>query len=46
VPATLSYLTPGLGWTSDYVMLFDEAKGAIDVQGWVRNHSHLHLTTH
>lgn len=35
VPATLTYLTPGLGWTSDYVMLFDEAKGAIDVQGWV-----------
>lgn len=35
VPATLSYLTPGLGWTSDYVLLFDEAKGAIDVQGWI-----------
>ena len=35
VPTTLSYLTPGLGWSSDYVMLFDEAKGAIDVQGWV-----------
>lgn len=35
VPTTLSYLTPGLGWTSDYVMLFDEGKGAIDVQGWV-----------
>lgn len=35
VPATLSYLTPGLGWTSDYVMLFDEAKSAIDMQGWV-----------
>ncbi len=35
VPATLTYLTPGLGWTSDYVMLFDEAKGAMDMQGWV-----------
>jgi hypothetical protein len=35
VPAALTYLTPGLGWTSDYVMLFDEAKGAIDMQGWV-----------
>jgi hypothetical protein len=34
-PVRLSYLTPGLGWTSDYVALFDEAKGAIDVQGWV-----------
>jgi hypothetical protein len=35
VPATLSYLTPGLGWTADYVSLFDEAKKTIDVQGWV-----------
>ena len=35
VPTRLSYLTPGLGWTSDYVALFDEAKGTIDVQGWV-----------
>ncbi|UYY76611.1 DUF4139 domain-containing protein [Sphingomonas sp. R1] len=35
VPATLSYLTPGLGWTSDYVMLFDEAKSVIDLQGWI-----------
>jgi hypothetical protein len=35
VPATLTYLTPGLGWTSDYVTLFDDAKQTIDVQGWV-----------
>lgn len=35
VPARLSYLTPGLGWTSDYVALFDEKAGTIDVQGWV-----------
>jgi len=34
-PATLSYLTPGLGWKADYVALFDEAAGKIDVQGWV-----------
>ncbi len=34
-PATLSYLTPGLAWKADYVALFDEAKGVIDVQGWV-----------
>lgn len=34
-PATLSYLTGGLGWSADYVALFDEAKGTIDVQGWV-----------
>lgn len=34
-PTRLSYLTPGLGWTSDYVALFDEKTGAIDMQGWV-----------
>jgi len=34
-PATLSYLTPGLGWRADYVALFDEASAKIDVQGWV-----------
>jgi hypothetical protein len=34
-PASLRYLTPGLGWSSDYVALFDEGKGTIDVQGWV-----------
>ena len=32
---TLSYLTPGLGWRADYVALFDETAGKIDVQGWV-----------
>ncbi len=35
VPTTLTYLTPGLGWTSDYVTLFDDAKQTIDVQGWI-----------
>jgi hypothetical protein len=34
-PATLSYLTPGLGWRADYVALYDEGDGKIDVQGWV-----------
>jgi hypothetical protein len=34
-PATLSYLTPGLGWHADYVALFNEADSKIDVQGWV-----------
>lgn len=33
--ATLSYLTPGLGWRADYVALFDERASKIDVQGWV-----------
>jgi hypothetical protein len=34
-PLTLSYLTPGLGWRADYVTLFDERAGRIDVQGWI-----------
>src|ERR1700729_3971099 len=33
--ATLSYLTPGLGWKADYVALYNESDGKIDVQGWV-----------
>ncbi|MGE4321489.1 MAG: DUF4139 domain-containing protein [Sphingobium sp.] len=35
VPARLSYLTPNLGWTADYVALFDAGRGAMDMQGWV-----------
>jgi hypothetical protein len=34
-PVTLTYLTPGLGWAADYVALFDEAAGRMDVQGWI-----------
>jgi hypothetical protein len=34
-PATLSYLTPGLGWRADYVALYSESDSKIDVQGWV-----------
>ena len=34
-PASIRYLTPGLGWSTDYVSLYDEAKGTIDMQGWV-----------
>ncbi|MEG3085041.1 DUF4139 domain-containing protein [Sphingomonas sp. PB2P12] len=33
--ATLSYLTRGLGWQADYVTLFDDKTGTIDVQGWI-----------
>ncbi len=32
---TLSYLTAGLGWSADYVALFDQKAGTIDVQGWI-----------
>lgn len=34
-PASLTYLTGGMGWAADYVSLYDEASGTIDVQGWV-----------
>jgi hypothetical protein len=34
-PVSLTYLTPGLGWSADYVALFDEAGGRMDVQGWI-----------
>jgi hypothetical protein len=34
-PVTLSYLTSGLSWSADYVALFDERKGALDLQGWI-----------
>ncbi|WP_265530715.1 DUF4139 domain-containing protein [Sphingomicrobium marinum] len=34
-PTQIRYLTPGLGWSADYVALFDERANAIDVQGWI-----------
>jgi hypothetical protein len=34
-PLTLSYLTTGLGWRADYVSLFDEKAGTINMQGWI-----------
>jgi hypothetical protein len=34
-PVQLRYLTGGLGWSADYVALYDEAGGTIDMQGWV-----------
>lgn len=34
-PVTLTYLTPGLAWSADYVALFDETNGRMDVQGWI-----------
>ncbi|WGM39599.1 DUF4139 domain-containing protein [Caulobacter sp. NIBR1757] len=33
--AKLNYLTTGLGWKADYVALFDEKSGKLDLQGWV-----------
>ncbi len=34
-PVSLRYLTGGLGWSADYVALYDEKKDTIDMQGWV-----------
>ena len=33
--ARLRYLTGGLSWKADYVALFDEKAGKLDLQGWV-----------
>ncbi len=32
---TLRYLTHGLSWKADYVAVFDEKAGKLDLQGWV-----------
>ncbi|MBU7579630.1 MAG: DUF4139 domain-containing protein [Porphyrobacter sp.] len=34
-PVQLRYLTGGLGWSADYVALYNEKGGTIDMQGWV-----------
>lgn len=34
-PVSLRYLTDGLGWSADYVALYNEKGGTIDMQGWV-----------
>ena len=31
-PATLSYLSRGLGWSADYVALFDDKSGTVDIR--------------
>ena len=33
--ARLSYLSTGLSWKADYVALFDEKAGKLDLQGWI-----------
>jgi hypothetical protein len=32
---SLSYLSQGFSWKADYVALFDEAAGKMDLQGWI-----------
>lgn len=34
-PVALSYLSSGFNWKADYVAMFDEKAGKLDVQGWV-----------
>jgi hypothetical protein len=34
-PVALRYLTNGLGWSADYVALYNESSNSIDMQGWV-----------
>jgi hypothetical protein len=33
--ARLTYLTRGLTWDADYVVVFDEAKSTASIQGWI-----------
>jgi hypothetical protein len=33
--ARLTYLSRGLGWSADYVAVFDEAKSETSMQGWI-----------
>lgn len=34
-PVSLRYLSGGLGWSADYVALYNESNNTIDMQGWV-----------
>ncbi|MEM6476550.1 MAG: DUF4139 domain-containing protein [Pseudomonadota bacterium] len=34
-PVSIRYLSNGLGWSSDYVALYNEKDDTIDMQGWV-----------
>ncbi|MEM7666661.1 MAG: DUF4139 domain-containing protein [Pseudomonadota bacterium] len=34
-PVSLRYLSSGLGWSADYVALYNESEDTIDMQGWV-----------
>ena len=34
-PVSLRYLSSGLGWSADYVALYNEREDTIDMQGWV-----------
>lgn len=36
----LSYLSTGLSWKADYVALFDEKAGKLDMQGWITLNNH------
>ena len=45
-PTQIRYLTPGLGWSADYVTLFDEGSGTIDMQGWITLSNNTGTTFH
>ncbi|ANU07696.1 DUF4139 domain-containing protein [Paraurantiacibacter namhicola] len=45
-PASIRYLTPGLNWGADYVALYDENGGLIDMQGWVTLQNNTGTTFH
>lgn len=45
-PVSLRYLSGGMGWSADYVALYDENGGTIDMQGWVTLNNNTGTTFH
>ncbi|MHA7818647.1 MAG: DUF4139 domain-containing protein [Erythrobacter sp.] len=45
-PVSLRYLSGGMSWSADYVALYDEQSGAIDMQGWVTLSNNTGTTFH
>ena len=45
-PVSLRYLSSGFGWSADYVALYNEAGGTIDMQGWVTLSNNTGTTFH
>ncbi|MFM7377876.1 MAG: DUF4139 domain-containing protein [Erythrobacter sp.] len=45
-PVQLRYLTGGLGWNADYVALYNESAGTIDMKGWVTPTNNTGTTFH
>ena len=45
-PVSLRYLSAGMSWNADYVALYNEREGTIDMQGWVTLSNNTGTTFH